>query len=352
MTAPTSTTTANACAVWKECRLVGETVRVSETRIGQSPNVVWDGNEALVVYETPRDGTHLAAIRRERVSWTELIAGMNPEIAWNPRTRSGLVVTSETITWLGRDGKPVHHTSTPHVTNVGFHGGVAAVGDGFIAATGVGSHASSAQPLPFSFAKIGAPADAIDWKRVDDDGLRYAPLLASGLLVSQPFKSPAQLFIFSSSGAPGTPIALSNAPTTRAAAFLPPLVVFTDDTTHALSLSVPSNVPVDLGIRSTRSGSATLLRVGNRVVIGADKIGDSAGVALAPLDVESAHVGTPLAIGPENSQRLRATSTDEGFVATWNIADDAAPLVPLMNGTSMHGLSAMLAVYMCCPRAN
>jgi hypothetical protein len=332
---------------------VGEPVRVSEARIGQSPNVVWDGNEVLVTYETPRDGTYLVAFDRGRVAWTELIAGTNAEIAWNPRTRSGLVVTSETITWLGRDGKPVHHTSAPHVTNIGFHGGVTASGDGFIVASGVGSHASSAQPIAFSIARIGAPTDAIEWKRIDDDGLRYAPLLSGALVVSQPFKAQHGVLpaaqIFALTNDPPSVRALDNAPSTRAVAFDPPHVVFSDDTTHALSVTSSKGI-VDLGVRSTRSGSAVLLHVGERLVLGADKIGDSIGVALAALEIDpNVHVGTPLAIGPESSQHLRATATDRGFVAAWNIADDGAPLVPLMNQAPMHGLSTMVVVYTCCP---
>jgi len=344
-----STTTANACATWKACRVVGEPVRVSEARIGQSPNVVWDGNEALVVYETPREGTHLAAVAGGHVLWTELVAGMNPEIAWNARTRTGLVVTSETIAWLGRDGKPVHKTKAPQVTNLTFHGGVAASKDGFIVATGVGSHASSAPPVAFSIARVGALADTLDWKRVDDDGLRYAPLVAKDAIISQPFKSAPQLFMFSSSDEPGTPVTMSSGAAMRAVAFDPPYIVYVEETTHALSLTMLNTTPVDLGVRSTRSGSAVLLHVGDKLILGADKIGDSAGVALAPLDANAGHVGAPLAIGPEKSQHLRAAANDEGFVAVWNIADDGAPMVQLMSNNAMHGLSTMLAVYACCP---
>lgn len=355
--------TANACAVWSECRRIGEPVRVSETKIGQSPDVAWDGTEALVAYETPSEGSHLVAVDAAgRILWTELVAGMTPHIAWNPRSRSGLLVTNQTIAWLGRDGKPAHRTNAPRTTNVGFHYAVAAMGEGFIVASGVGSHASNAPPVAFSIATIGAPSDTIDWKRMDDDGLRHAPAIATPdaatWIVSQPFKTAAQLFSIRDIGA--RPLVLPGASTLRAVAIgeerKEPFVVLADDTTHALSVtSVRSGSPTppaDLGVRSTRSGSAVVLHVGGRLVIGADKIGDSPGVALAPLDLApTPSVGAPLAIGPEASQHLHAVANDRGFVATWNIADEAAPMVTLVSHAPIHGLSAMLAIYACCPSA-
>ena len=111
-----------------------------------------------------------------------------------------------------------------------------------------------------------------------------------------------------------------------------------------------ATAPEKLGVPSTRSGSAVFLRLGSRLFLGADKIGESPGVALAPFDAAaSPRVGAPHAIGPENSQRLRVAVTDRGFVAVWNIADDGAPELTFANHAPMHGLSTMLAAYTCHP---
>jgi hypothetical protein len=348
---------------WSACRAVAAPVRVSGTSTGQNPEIAWDGHEALVTFDTPGQGIHLAAVTIDgRVLWMESLAGVNAHVAWNPRTQTGLVVTSESIVWLGRDGKPIHTTSAPHVTNVTFRGAAFAIGDGFLVATGVGGHVTGTTPTAFSVATIGAPTDAIAWKRIADDGLRGAPVGGPPELVtwmvSAPQQAAAQLFSVSSTGELGAPITLPSVLASRVAAVADdhkqPLVVLVEDATHELTLVASHDgvvaPPVKLGVRSTRSGSAVLLRIAGRLVLGADKIGDSPGVALAPLDAAALPpVTAPLAIGPENSQHLRAAATDRGFVAAWNIADDAAPLISLASHAPMHGLSTMLAVYTCCP---
>ena len=354
---------ATTCAVqWTACHRIGEPVRVSGTGIGQSPEVAWDGHEALVTFDAPSQGIHLAAVGLDgRVLWTEALSGANARLVWNPRTQTGLVVTSEAIAWLGRDGKPIHATSAPRVTNVTFHGAAFATAGGFLVATGVGGHVTGAKAMPFSVATVGAPAEAIAWKGVADDGLREAPVGgppdAVAWMVSQPLRAAPQLFSVSAAGDVGAPLALPGAPAMRAVAVAEehkePIIVLVDDATEELSLvAVRSGVvaaPKKLHVRSTRSGSAVVLRLGGRLVLGADKIGDSPGVALAPFDAVSPHVGAPLAIGPENSQHLRVAVTDRGFVAVWNISDDGAPELTFANHAPMHGLSTMLAVYACCP---
>ncbi len=335
---------------------------MSGSIVGQSPEVAWDGHEALVTFDTPGQGVRLAAVADDgKVSWTEPLPGTNARVAWNARTHTGMVVTSETIAWLGRDGKPVHRTSAPHVTNVSFEGAPFPTEHGFLLATGVASHASNATPMPFSVATVGAPADAISWKRVADDGLRGAPIGgpsgAVAWMISQPRQAAAQLFSVSVAGELGAPVTLPNAPGERATALAVdrdgPVVLFADDVTHELSTvavhGATARAPARLGVRSTRSDTAVFLRLGDGLYLGADMIGESPGVALAPFDASAPRVGAALAIGPEHSQHLRVAPTDTGFVAAWNIADDDAPRVMLANHASMHGLSAMLAIYACCP---
>jgi len=361
--APVSPKPPPACELrLRACRRVVEPVRVSGALVGQSPEVVWDGRAALVAFDTPGQGTRLSAVSVDgSIAWTERLPGSYPHLAWNPRTHGGLVVTSETIAWLGADGKPVHQTSAPRVTNVAFQGAPIATDRGFLVATGVVSIASRATPMPFSVAILDAPTDAIAWRRVADDGLRIAaqggPADEASWLVSQARGSAPQLFSVSPTGDLGAPTLLPEAAAMRAVAVTDhrdEAWVVLDEPTHDLAWvavrgGAPS-APEKLGARAQRSGSAVFLRLGDRTFLGADKIGDSPGVALAPFEAAPPHLGAPLAIGPEASQSLRVAATDEGFVAVWNIADDGAPLQRLVNHAPMHALSTMLAIYACCPR--
>ena len=344
------------------CRRVGEPVRVSGTSIGQSPDLAWDGHEALVTFDAPGHGVELAAVDLDgRILWMEALPGTNARVAWNPRARAGLVVTSDTIAWLGSDGKPVRRTNAPHVVNVTFDGSPFATEAGFLVASGVASHASSAPPIPFSVAVVGAPADTIAWKRVDDDGIQSPPVGgptgAVEWIVTRARKATARLFPVSPAGDLGAPIKLTNPPGMRAVAVVgerhEPVVLFADEAEALWSVAVHGGsaaAPEKVGVTSRRSATAAVLRLGDRLLLGADKIGDSPGVALAPYDAAtSPHIGAPLAIGPDKSQHLRVVPTDRGFVAVWNIADEGAPLVTLMNHAPVHGLSTMLAVYGCCP---
>ena len=286
--------------------------------------------------------------------WTDSMPGYAAHLAWSVSAQAGVVVTNDVIAWLGHDGHVARSLSPPHAVNVRFEGGAVALGDGLLIATGTTGHSSNAAPFAFSYAVMRSASDALEWKQLDLDGDRRAPLVASGWLFSQHGQGSGELYPLDH-GAPATPVPVTLAAQTDGIALgvedKEPFLVLGHERTYELSLvSLRDGHPQPaqpLGIQSRRSLSAVVTRIAGRLVIGSDKIGDSPGVALAPLDVRAARTGEPLAIAELNSQSLRVAPTDDGFAAAWNIADDGAPVTSLTGGGSVHGLSAMLAVYDC-----
>lgn len=362
-------------ARWESCRRTAGPVRISGADVAQSPQVVWDGHEALVTFETMPTGVRLVAVDPgAREVWHESLTGRGGAIAWNASSRAGLVMTSDAIGWLGPDGRPNGTPmSPPQATNIQFNRAAFAVEQGFVLVSGIGSRASSTVMPPLSYAIVTSSPGAVDWKEIDPNGDRGLALGATATtgsatwIVSPGHRSGGTLYPVE--GLPGrsgaaTGLALSK----RAAIDLAPLgdvrvvavgeagkdpvVIILDNGTYDLAAARVHDGRVGarqrLGASSHRSASAQWLRVGEALVVGADRIGDSPGVALARLDLDSPNaLGTALSIGERDSQQLRVSATGQGFVAVWNIADDGAPVMKMTGGQTMHALSTMLAVYDC-----
>ncbi len=249
--------------------------------------------------------------------------------------------------------------STPRVTNIGFDGAPFATEQGFVVVSGVSSRATGATPTPFSYAVLLEGSESVEWKTVDTDGDRAAPVgpatgSTTAWIASQARRGGAQLYPVARSGELGTALPLTLSTNARVVALAQvgtdPLVIAVDDSNALVMARVGDHQSfAKLGVQSRRSASAVVIRAFGALLIGADKIGDSPGVALALLNPSAAApVGAALAIGEVDSQRLRVCATDQGFVAVWNVADDGAPVIKLGGGRSMHGLSTMLAAYDCC----
>ncbi len=111
----------------------GPRVRIDEW--GQSPDLTWDGEKLLVVYDT-REGNSVAAVDLDgRVRWREPLGGtQQPRIAYDHEAGAGLVVFDSGLRWLGADGRPMDHPDIDIDIDIGFQigGDVAVTSSGFL----------------------------------------------------------------------------------------------------------------------------------------------------------------------------------------------------------------------------
>lgn len=355
---------------WQACTPRTDAIVVSDG-MGQAPDVAWDSQELLVVYDA-RGGNELAALSLDgQIDWRTTLAGgiQAVRLAWNPVTGTGLFVADSAIGWLGDWGVPTGEVIPVSIDSSQLAGDAAATADGFVVLTGTNAYTS---PPPLYYANV-APTGAEPTFTLLAEGGPRAPAehddgpdgLARWAVSSVYWANTAEVYRLSAGAADAPELAYDlsgllpnegNGVATAVAEHAGQLYVLYAGAPATAEepgwqewmlrvgaapdgTTVVDPVRIDL---SSNGGLGALFVLGDTLVVASSAIHPEHRVSLAAYDPASPDpVGSLLVLAPTAavSHSPRITPTPTGFAVVWNESESYD-----------EDLRAMLQVYDCCPR--
>ncbi len=176
--------TLSRCDVhWTECRPVGVPITVEASAIDLEADLVWNGRELLALTSNVCGATVTGVDLDGAARWQRHMDHEGPgRIAWNERSRAGLVALRGAIFWLDSSGEPSGDAGMFADGDNASRADVFALGEGFGLLTGPGRSSVPGGFRAVRFASIpahrasfevidtGFRADRLPEHAVDDEG--------------------------------------------------------------------------------------------------------------------------------------------------------------------------------------
>lgn len=332
------------CAVscgW--CRPAGPAVQLAD--FGQTPDVTWDGEELLVVYDTS-PGVVVGAVALDgELLWNEDIGGLQwARVTYDRDGHAGMVVLDSAVQWLGPDGRPVGERVSLAFMGWQLWGDIAATDSGFLLMTGAGSYGGEVPGLFYD--RFGRAPGGLSLAELAPEGPRAPPEHAvddagrATLVASTTWDGTAgELY---RAGAGGPPAGLADIGSDRGK--VAGVAQGREDDFFLLRVQEGWSLwleqhfddetvrPILLG-ESPVGASGHLLDLGGQLVVASPVLDPDHRVAAACVDPRAPEPVSPPAVLATRaySHSPRMARTPRGYAVVWTETDDTtAGLIPML----------------------